>query len=95
MVQFLLQMYLVKVYFELYKTILNFQQNYYLYCECDAYPGCKNEYFQRNNCLICQFYYNFSIEDVLEPAKFKTTKLFELNEKIQKELGEPKKICLL
>ena len=43
--------------------------------------------------MICQFYYNNSIEDDLESVKYKVTELFKLNEKIQKELDQIKEIA--
>ena len=72
--------------------ITNFQQQCHLFCKFDKYPGCENKIFQRNNCLVCQFYLNFSIEDDLEPVKFYPLKRKELYEKIQKELDEVRKV---
>ena len=63
-----------------------------MFCECDKYSGCENKFFQKNNCLVCQFYLNFSIEDDLEPVKFYPLEQKELYEKIQKELDEVRKV---
>ena len=75
----------IKIYFELYTILYNFQANYHLHCFCQDVPGCCDRFKNKNYCLICQFYWNNAIDD-LENVKRKPTKLLLLFEKIKNEL---------
>ena len=75
----------MKIYYKLYRIIFNFQQSLHLHCFCLDIPGCYDEVYGRNYCLICQFYWNFDLED-LEKGKQKPLKLIGLCNRIKIDL---------
>ena len=87
MVNRLTDMISIRLYFELYSIIFNFQKDHLLFCFCSDIPGCPDELRRRHYCLICQFYWNYDLEQ-LENVKHKPLKLISLYKMIKTDLFE-------
>ena len=77
----------IRLYFELYTVIYNFQKDHHLYCFCCDTPGCPDKYGRRYYCLICQFYWNYDLEQ-LENETHYPLKLMSFYEVIKTDLFE-------
>ena len=75
----------IKFYYEFYSLIYNFENNHHLFCFCQDIPGCPDELGRRNYCLICQFFWTYSLED-LEKVKKDPIHIVKLYIKMKNEL---------
>ena len=77
----------VRLCFELYLIIYNFQKDHCLFCVRDDVPRCPDKYGRRYYCLICQFYWKYDLEE-LEDVKHFPLKLIAFYEKVKTNLFE-------
>ena len=77
----------IRLYFELYAVIYNFQKYHHLFCFCCDTPDCPDKYGRRYSCFICQFYWNNDFEQ-LEDVKHYPLKLISFHEVIKTDLFE-------